>query len=213
MLDVQNITKKFKDELVLDDVSFQLSQGEVILLSGENSSGKTTLLLSAAGLIPVQQGKVILDGWDVQKEPQKLRGQIAYVSQDPSLINSLSVRDNLKYWAAASGLSNQQYKEQSQKLTESLGLESVMGKKINSLSGGMKKRVNLAASLFCTPKLLLLDEPFANVDRETKTAIYALLEGYRKAGCSMILVSHIDKEAGSFADRSLTLQGGKLKEG
>ena len=210
MLDVQNLTKKYKNDSILNDVSFRLASGEALLLLGDNGSGKTTLLLSVSGLLPIESGDISLDGRSVLREFSKLRGKISYVSQDPSLLNGLSVKDNLRYWSGISGLSKTLAKQQTQWLVEALGLEPFLHKKISRLSGGMKKRVNLAVSLFSTPRLLLLDEPFANVDRDTKSSIYSLLALYRKSGCCIILVSHIDDEASRFADRCLTLQDGRL---
>lgn len=210
MLEARGIVKRYGNESVLDGVSFQLAAGEALLLLGENGAGKSTLLLVIAGLLHPQQGEVILEGHNVYQDFARVKGKIAHVPQEPALIHGLTVQDNLLFWSGAAGLSKSMANHQMQYLVQSLGLEPVLKKKASKLSGGMKKRVNLASSLFCTPLLLLLDEPFANVDSETKTAIYGLLASYRKAGCAMIIVSHMDEAARRFADRSLTLHGGKL---
>lgn len=210
MLEVCCIVKRYGNESVLDGVSFQLAAGEALLLLGENGAGKSTLLLVIAGLLRPQQGKVILDGHNVYQDFAHVKGRIAHVPQEPALIHGLTVQDNLLFWAGAAGLSKSTANRQMQYLVQALGLGPVLKKKASKLSGGMKKRLSLASSLFCTPLLLLLDEPFANVDSETKTAIYRLLASYKKAGCAMIIVSHMDETARRFADCSLTLQGGKL---
>lgn len=210
MLDVRNIVKHYGNERVLDGASFQLTAGEALLLLGENGAGKSTLLLVIAGLMRPQEGEIVLNGHNVYEDFTGIKGKIAHVPQEPALIQGLTVQDNLLFWSSAAGLSKSTAARQMQYLVKSLGLEPVLKKKASKLSGGMKKRVNLASSLFCTPLLLLLDEPFANVDSETKTAIYKLLTSYRTAGCAMIIVSHMDEAARRFADRSLTLRAGKL---
>lgn len=210
MLEVRDIVKRYGNEPVLNGVSFQLTAGEALLLLGDNGAGKSTLLLAIAGLLRPQQGEIILNGHNVYQDFTSIKGKIAHVPQEPALIHGLTVQDNLLFWSAAAGLSKSTANRQMQYLVQSLGLEPVLKKRASKLSGGMKKRVNLASSLFCTPLLLLLDEPFANVDSETKTAIYRLLTSYKNAGCAMIIVSHMDEAARRFADRSLTLQAGKL---
>ena len=205
MLEVRHISKKYGGEAVLTDVSLSLMPGQSLLLQGENGTGKTTLLLIIAGLLKPDSGEILLDGKNDTK------GKIAYVPQEPALLNSLSVKDNLRFWGTAAGLSTKAADLRIKSLSELLGLDAAMKKKISTLSGGMKKRVNLAVSLFGNPRLLLLDEPFANVDAETKAAVFGLLNNYLQKGCSLLLVSHSDKDSELFADRALLIENGKLK--
>lgn len=205
MLEVKNIVKSYGRERVLDGASLKLKQGEVLLLDGENGTGKSTLLLAAAGLLKPDSGTVLYDGRDIYKD--RTKNDIAYVPQEPALISAMTVKANLKFWAEAAGVSKAQ--ERMDSLISSLGLESVENKKVAKLSGGMKKRTNLAVSLLKPSRLLLLDEPFANVDTSTVEAIYSLLLPMREQGCAMILVSHIDEMARTFSNHMLTLREGR----
>lgn len=206
---------RFGREEVLRDVNLSIRQGEKILLSGENGAGKSTLLLVLAGVRKPERGSLTLgEGLLISGRSGKRRrpGAVAYVPQEPALMKGLTVADNLSFWAQAAKLKKTERRQQIAYLEDVLMLGSVMKKRVERLSGGMQKRVNLAASLFGTPRLLLLDEAFANVDAQSRDAIYELLTRYQQAGCSIVLVSHLDERAEAFADRKLTLEEGVLRE-
>lgn len=192
MLNINNLSKTYHKETILRNVSFSLASGELLLIGGDNGAGKSTLLRIIAGLTPPDTGTITLNGQPVSNR-KALAGQIAYVPQEPSFHMRLTVAENLSFWSSINGLSGKKQQEYISNITELLSLEPVLKKKAARLSGGMKKRLNFAISLFSPCKLLLLDEPFANVDASTIQVLTRIIKGKQRSGCAILLVSHTDE--------------------
>ncbi len=199
MLKVENIQKGFgRDNKILDSVSFSAAKGQALCIAGKNASGKTTLLKIICGMLAPDSGAVSADG------------RISIVPQEPAVLPELSVNDNLRLWYAAQNVSGPQWKDDS--IETQLGLKEHRRKKVKTLSGGMKKRLSLAAALADIPDWLLLDEPFAALDAAGCRDIISLLCRLKSDGVGIIFTSHQPEHIAAVADRLLILDGGKLTE-
>jgi len=197
VLELCKLQKSFdKKQPVLKDISLALAPGAAICIAGQNATGKTTLLRMACGLISPDAGTVGCDG------------KIAYVPQEPALLPELTVRDNLKLWYAAQALNGPTFSALSPEGL--LGLEPFEKKRAGALSGGMKKRLSIAAALVGQPDYLLLDEPFAALDAPGCHALSLLLCRLKSEGMGILLTSHEPQQIAALADILFLLQDGRL---
>ena len=199
MLQVENVKKSFgKGNKVLDSVSFSALKGQAVCVAGKNGSGKTTLLKIICGMITADSGNV------------SAVGHIFFVPQQPAVLDNLSVNDNLRLWYAAQNVSGPHWKDNG---TETLlGLKEYRRKKAGSLSGGMKKRLSVAAALARKPDWLLLDEPFASLDTKGCLDVILILRELKSMGTGIVFTSHQPEYITAVADRLLLLRDGKITE-
>ena len=199
MLRVENIRKSFgKDNRVLDSVSFCALKGQAVCIAGKNATGKTTLIKIICGILSSDSGTV------------SANGRISFISQEPAILPELSVNDNLKLWYASQNASGPHWKDDS--IETILGLKSYRRKKAKTLSGGMKKRLSIAAALALPPDWLLMDEPFAAIDTDGCRDIISLLDKLKKSGTGIIFTSHQNEHISAVADRILILNNGTIEE-
>ncbi len=197
MLALCKLQKSFdKRQLVLKDITLSLAPGAAACIAGQNAAGKTTLLRTACGLIKPDAGTVCCDG------------KMAFVPQEPALLPELTVRDNLKLWYAAQGLDGPDFSEAS--VEAQLGLNPFAQKRAATLSGGMKKRLSIAAALVGRPDYLLLDEPFAALDAPGCRTLAALLCRLKSEGMGILFTSHEPQQIAVLADVLFLLQDGRL---
>ena len=197
MLTLDQLQKSFdKHQPVLRGVSLSLAPGEAVCIAGGNATGKTTLLRTACGLLVPDGGSVRCDG------------KIALVPQEPALLPELTVRDNLKLWYAAQNLDSPTFSEASPETQ--LGLSPFYKKRAGALSGGMKKRLSIAAALAGSPDYLLLDEPFAALDAPGCHTLSTLLRRLKSAGMGILFTSHEPQQIANLADALYLLQDGRL---
>ena len=202
MLKVESVSKSYKDKMVLDSISLELSKGEIVVLIGPNGSGKSTLLSIMAFSLKPDSGKVSVDEMDM-KASKKL---IAYAPQAVTLFEELSVTDNLLAWSSFKGSdSRKRSKEKAQSLIEELGMSDFRRKRIDKLSGGHKRRVNLAVTLMSYYEYLLLDEPFAGIDSAGEELIKNLILSEKKNGKGIIIAEHNKEIISQLADRTINL--------
>ena len=202
MLKVESVSKSYKDKMVLDSISLELSKGEIVVLIGPNGSGKSTLLSIMAFSLKPDSGKVSVDEMDM-KASKKL---IAYAPQTVTLFEELSVTDNLLAWSSFKGSdSRKRSKEKAQSLIEELGMSDFRRKRIDKLSGGQKRRVNLAVTLMSDYDYLLLDEPFAGIDSAGEGLIKNLILSEKKNGKGIIIAEHNKEIISQLADRTINL--------
>ena len=187
MLRVDSVSKSYKDKVVLESVSLGLDKGEIVVLMGPNGSGKSTLLSIMSFSLKPDSGKVSVDELDM-KASKKL---IAYAPQTVTLFEELSVMDNLLAWSSFKGRdSRNRSKEKARSLVEELGMSDFRRKRIDKLSGGQKRRVNLAVTLMSDYDYLLLDEPFAGIDSAGEELIKNLILSEKKNGKGIIIAEH-----------------------
>ena len=209
MLKLDGVVIKYKKRTVLTDVSLSVKKGEVIGLLGANGSGKSTLLSVIAGAKKAASGELAIDDISISQKVDEYRKHIGYVPQENPLIAELSALDNLRIWSELG-------KDELMELISSpplsiLGVYKFAEKKVNDLSGGMKKRLSITATLIRKPELLLMDEPFAALDMVAKHDIMEYIKTYKAAGGTTIIASH-DEIVLDFCDRIYFIDDGKVVE-
>lgn len=206
-LDVIAIEKFYSKKKVLSSSTFSLGSGDILGILGPNGAGKSTLLAILASLIKPTSGKVLLDGSDLLSDPFYLRKIVGYVPQDIALYDELTVRDNLQFWLGKQ--KSRSSGKNIETIANDMKLSDVLGKKTGILSGGMKRRLNMAVALLNHPKLILLDEPLAGVDIKTQATIAAHLRHLSEQGNIIIMSSHNPEMVHSLGSKILMLDQGE----
>ncbi len=209
---IENLRKSYRKKVVIRDFSMHLNRGEVVALLGPNGSGKTTTFYSVAGLVTPEGGKVVVDGHDVTTLPMYRRAQlgIGYLPQEMSIFRGLSVQDNI---SAILDITISSRKERRERLEELLGefsIEHLRRAPALALSGGERRRVEIARCLAADPKYLLLDEPFAGVDPISVGDIRNLVSDLKKRGIGVLITDHNVRETLEIVDRAYILHNGKV---
>lgn len=210
MLKLENIKKSFDGTVILDDISLEIGDGEIVSILGPSGSGKTTLLNLILGLTEVDSGSIIYNGKDITKTPMEERG-FNIVFQDYALFPNLNAYKNITY-----GLKNKpdvSSEKEVEDLIELLGLKDHLNKKIDQLSGGQKQRVALARTMVMKPKILLLDEPLSALDGVIKESIKDRIKRIAKEyHLTTIIVTHDPEEALTLSDKVLIVNKGKIAQ-
>lgn len=187
---IDNISKKYKSKIVLDNLSISMEQGTLIGILGKNGSGKSTLLSVLAGVLSADSGKFLVDDKDLLKKTALRNDLCAFVPQEVPLISELSAWDNLKMWYPTDKLK----KELDTGFLKTLGIDEYLDVRVSKMSGGMKKRLSIGCAIYANPKILLLDEPTAALDIICKEKIYEYLHEFKSKGGTIILATHDEKE-------------------
>ena len=216
MLSIRNLGFRYPAMNVdaLDDVSFDAVRGEVLGLLGPNGAGKTTLIAHLSGLLQIQRGEITLDQQPLAAERAGNPTRIAVAPQEYAFYPSLDVVENLACFAGVGGLSGTQKKSRIDECLEFAQLKNFAAIRANRLSGGLKRRLNLAIALLHRPELLLFDEPTVGVDPQSRAFILEAIKKLARDGCAVIYTSHYMEEVEAIADRVVILdQGRVLKQG
>ncbi len=207
---VENITKRFNDKLALDNISFNIEEGEVFGLIGPNGAGKSTLISIITNLMLPNNGSVEINGMNLKKDYIKIKSIIGLVPQELAIIETLNPYDNLEYFGSLCGLHGKLLKERINECLEISGLSDVKKKKVNKLSGGMKRRLNIAIALINHPKILILDEPTVGVDPQSRNYIFTVLKNLSKEkNTTIIYTSHYMEEVENLCSKIFILDEGK----
>jgi lipopolysaccharide export system ATP-binding protein len=208
----EQIRKTYRNRSVVDGVSIEVSQGEIVGLLGPNGAGKTTSFYMIVGLVRPDEGKVFLDGTDITKLPMYKRAQlgIGYLPQEVSVFRKLSVEDNILAILEMTDLSKAQREEKLEKLLSEFSLNHVRTNLGNRLSGGEKRRTEIARALATDPKFVLLDEPFAGVDPIAVEDIQSIVSDLKKRNIGVLITDHNVQETLSITDRAYLLFEGKI---
>jgi len=207
MIDVRNLTKRYGSLTAVDDVSFDIHQGEAVALWGKNGAGKTTALRCLLGVIPYQ-GTVQLAGLDSTRQGKAARKMLGFVPQEISFHDNLTVAETFHFYARLKKISTRA--ESAIRLLERLDLAAHIQKNVGDLSGGMKQRLALVIALMADPPVIILDEPTANLDVKAREDFLALLLSLREEGKTLVFSSHRLEEVAVLADRVLVLEAGRL---
>lgn len=212
MINIEHVSKKYKnaDNFSLSDLNLFIEEKEIFGLLGPNGAGKTTLISILCSLIKPSSGAFSINGLTYQKNKNQLKQLIGIVPQEYALYPSLTAFENLKYFGSMYGLKGKSLDEKINNALEHLGLSSFAHKKIDTFSGGMKRRINLIASILHNPKILFLDEPTVGVDVQSKNVIIEFLQELNKDGTTIIYTSHHLNEAETFCTRVAIIDNGKL---
>ncbi len=212
----ENLVKKYRTRTVVDHVSISVEQGEVVGLLGPNGAGKTTSFYMIVGLIKPGEGKIFLDDEEITNLPvyKRARRGIGYLAQEASVFRNLSVEDNIKAVLEMSGFPRQEQKERLESLLNEFGLQKIRKSKGIQLSGGERRRTEIARALALKPKFILLDEPFAGVDPIAVEDIQEIVSRLREQNIGILITDHNVHETLSITDRAyLLFEGRILKSG
>jgi lipopolysaccharide export system ATP-binding protein len=212
MLQVKNLKKSYGSKTVVDDLSFEVGCGEVVGLLGPNGAGKTTAFYMTIGLICPDSGDVFFNGQEATSLPihERARLGMGYLAQEPSVFRHLSVEENILCILETLPLSKTQKKERLAQLLEELHLEKLAKKKASSLSGGERRRLEITRALVTEPTLLLLDEPFANIDPIAVADVKKMIRLLKNKGISVLITDHNAREIFTIVDRSYLIREGKI---
>ena len=212
MLLVKNISKSIKDKKILSDVSFEVNQGEIYGLLGPNGAGKTTIFYIIAGLVGSDLGKIILDDKDISNIPMHKRSKmgIKYLPQEPSIFQNLSVYQNLQGLAELSFKNNKDIQKFIESSIEEYGLSEISNLKGRQLSGGQRRKVEIARTLAAKPKIILLDEPFAGIDPIAIEDIKNVLRKLVKKNIGVLITDHNVRETLEICDQAAIINNGEI---
>ncbi len=210
LLSVKNITKKYKGRKALNDITFDIGKGEIFGLIGPNGAGKSTFISLMATINKPESGDILIEGESIQKNPDRLRSRLGYVPQEIALYPMLSAYDNLDFWGGIYGLEASLKKERIEHILRIMKLYDRKNDRVKTFSGGMKRRLNIAASLLHKPDILIMDEPTAGVDVLSRATIAELIQGLKNEGCTIIITSHYIDELELLCDRIAVLNSGAL---
>ena len=209
MIQVENITKKYGSFVAVNDISFEIDEGEIVGFLGPNGAGKSTTMNMITGFIEPTSGRIIVDGYDISKKPQKAKRQIGYMPEGVPLYSDLTVKEFVAYMADLKGCEKKTKKEEIKKVLEETGLTEVQNKLTKNLSRGYKQRVSMAGALVGNPKVIILDEPTVGLDPKQVTEIRTLIKNLGKKH-TVILSSHILSEVSQICEKVIIINKGKI---
>ena len=213
MLSAQNLAKNFKGRDVVKDVSIEVSQSQIVGLLGPNGAGKTTCFYMIVGLIQADSGKVLLDQKDVTQLPihDRARHGLSYLPQESSIFRNLTVEENvLAILQARKELTREQTEEKLEQLLEEFSIEHIRNSKGMSLSGGERRRTEIARTLATDPKFILLDEPFAGVDPISVSDIKTIINQLKDRGIGILLTDHNVRETLDICEKAYIVSEGRV---
>ena len=209
MIEVKNVTKKYANITAVNNISFNVKDGEVVGFLGPNGAGKTTTMNMITGFIEPTEGQIIINGYDISKKPKKAKKQIGYMPEGVPLYTELTVKEFINYMAELKLLKGKERKENVENTIKETGLLEVQDKLIRNLSRGYKQRTSLAGALVGNPDVIILDEPTVGLDPKQITEIRNLIKELGKKH-TVILSSHILSEVSQICERVIIINNGKI---
>jgi lipopolysaccharide export system ATP-binding protein len=212
ILSTVDLTKSYKGRKVVDDINLRIAQGEVVGLLGPNGAGKTTTFYIIVGLTSPDSGQVLLDGVEISDLPMYLRARngISYLPQEPSIFRKLTVEENILAVLETLPLTSHQRRERLEELIEELSLQQVRRSHGYLLSGGERRRVEIARSLVISPAFILLDEPFSGIDPLTVLDIQKIIVRLKASGIGVLVTDHNVRETLQVTDRAYIINNGRI---
>ncbi len=209
MIEIKNVTKKYGKVIAVDNISFEVENGEIVGLLGPNGAGKSTTMNMITGFIEPTEGTIIVDGYDMSKKPKKAKREIGYMPEGVPLYADMTVKEFVKFMAEIKRVDKRERNIKVEKVIEQTGLKDVEKKLIKNLSRGYKQRVSMAGALVGEPKVLILDEPTVGLDPKQITEIRSLIKELGKTH-TIILSSHILSEVSQICQRVVIINKGKI---
>jgi|TARA_B100000768_G_scaffold17170_1_gene15681 lipopolysaccharide export system ATP-binding protein len=212
LLSVKKLSKNIKNRNIIKDINFSINSAEIVGLLGPNGAGKTTTFYSIAGLIQPSDGEIFLNDVNITNMPMHLRSRhgISYLPQEASIFQNLSVEDNILGLAQLSMKHDEGLKDKYNKIVEDFNLSNILTQKGRELSGGQRRRVEIARCLVTMPKIILMDEPFAGIDPIAVEDIKKILNKLVSQGISILITDHNVSAALEICSRGLILSEGKI---
>ena len=208
-IQIEGLTKQYKDVLAVDNLSLTIEKGELFSLLGVNGAGKTTTIKMLSCLTQATEGDAFLLGKSINDEPNEVKSFIAVSPQETAIARGLSVRENLEFMCGIYGFSKEKRESKIAELSEALSLNDVMNKKANTLSGGYARRLSIAMTLISEPQILFLDEPTLGLDVIARSELWDIIKSL-KGKITIILTTHYMEEAEELSDRIGIMKDGKL---
>ncbi len=209
MIEVKNVTKKYGNNVAVDNINFTINDGEIVGFLGRNGAGKSTTMNMITGFIEPTSGEIIVEGYNIDKNPKKVKKQIGYMPEGVPLYLDLTVKEFVNYMAELKKVPGKEREESVRKALEKTGLLDVQNKLNKNLSRGYKQRVSMAGALVGNPKILILDEPTVGLDPKQVTEIRNLIKSLRKDH-TVILSSHILSEVSQICEKVIIIDKGKI---
>jgi ABC-2 type transport system ATP-binding protein len=211
IIEIKNLTKQFKDLTAVDDISFEVKKGEIFAFLGPNGAGKTTTIKMLTTLVDPTSGKIIINGFDPEKQQEQVRASFGIVFQDPSLDDELTAYENLNFHGMLYKVKMKDRKERIKQLLEFVELWDRRDDLVKHFSGGMKRRLEIARGFLHHPKVLFLDEPTIGLDPQTRNHIWEYLKKMNEdEGTTIFLTTHYMEEADKVSDRIAIIDHGKI---
>ena len=204
------LTKRFGDFVAVDEISFEVSKGEIFGFLGANGAGKTTAMRMLCGLSIPTSGQASVAGFDVFKQPEEIKKNIGYMSQKFSLYEDLTVLENIQFYGGIYGLTNKEIKIKSEELTQKLGLQKEAKKLVSSLPLGWKQKLSFLVAIVHTPKIVFLDEPTGGVDPNMRREFWDLIYDAADKGITIFVTTHYLDEA-EYCNRVTIMVDGKIE--
>src|SRR3989337_1805504 len=207
VIKTEKLTKRFGDFYAVNEITFEVSKGEIFGFLGANGAGKTTAMRMLCGLSSPSSGKAEIAGFDVYKETEKIKKNIGYMSQKFSLYEDLTVLENIKFFAGIYGLSDKQIRSKSEELITQLGLQTGAKKLVGSLPLGWKQKLSFSVAILHQPKIVFLDEPTGGVDPVTRRQFWAMIYEAANNGVTIFVTTHYMDEAEYCSRISIMVDG------
>ncbi|AUN03729.1 ATP-binding cassette domain-containing protein [Clostridium botulinum] len=214
MIEVKNLTKRFKKGVTaVDSINFKANDGEILGLLGENGAGKTTTLRMLATMLKITEGQALINGHDVIKEADKVRGEIGILfGGEVGLYDRLTARENIKYFAELNGMSKEETNKSIEKLAKNLDMTEYLDRRVGKFSRGMKQKVAIARSIVHNPSVVLFDEPTIGLDVTSAKIVQDFILKCKSDGRTIIFSSHTIPEVEKLCDRIVIIHKGKIVE-
>jgi ABC-2 type transport system ATP-binding protein len=209
MIEVTGLSKRYRDRIAVEDLSFQLPEGEILGFLGPNGAGKSTTMKIVTGYLPATSGTVKVAGFDVFEEPYEVKRRIGYLPETPPLYPEMTVRGYLKFVASIKGVRRGQMAAELERVAHATGVAEVMDRLIQNLSKGFRQRVGIAQALLGSPPVLILDEPTEGLDPSQRAEVRHLIKGLAGKH-TVILSTHILSEVTMTCERVLILNQGRM---
>ncbi len=210
IITVENLVKKFNGHTAVDGISFGIKRGEIFGLLGPNGAGKSTIISILCCLLEPSLGRVMIDGLEIKKNASDIKKIIGVVPQEISLYPTLTARENLEFYGKIYSLSGRTLKSRVESLLDMVGLTERADDLLEGYSGGMKRRINIAAALLHEPRILYLDEPSTGVDPQSRRRIYDTIQDLNRQGTTVLLTTHQMEDAEKLCHRIAIMDKGKL---
>jgi len=207
VIELQNVTKKFGDKTILKGISLSIPENQIIGIIGPSGSGKTTFLNALMGYLKIEEGSIKYNGKDIKKSKNVLKNEYGFASQSHSFYSKLTVKENISYFGKLYGINTKVIADRMDILLDVVKLKEDKDKLAENLSSGMKKRLDIACSLIHDPKVLILDEPTADLDVTLRCEILNLIRTIKDAGTTVIITSHLLQEVEQLCDKVVLIHG------
>ncbi|MCL7413938.1 MAG: ABC transporter ATP-binding protein [ANME-2 cluster archaeon] len=210
IITVKDLVKTYNGHTAVDGVSFEIKRGEILGLLGPNGAGKSTIISILCCLLEPTRGRVLIDGFDIHDDSTQIKKVIGVVPQEISLYPTLTARENLVFYGRIYGLSGRALKTRVETLLDMVGLTERGNDLLEGFSGGMKRRINIAAALLHEPRILFLDEPSTGVDPQSRRRIYDTIQDLNRRGMTVLLTTHQMEDAEKLCHRIAIMDKGKM---